>query len=64
MIDKIKQLGICGLTIKGYGSPGVTTFEAGVILFELRKREASVGGVFLVHNVVSMITIDKLGDEE
>ena len=33
--DKLKPLGINGLTIKGYGSPGLTTLEAGASIFEL-----------------------------
>jgi len=61
---KIKALGVVGMNIKGYGSPGLTTIEAAAIAFEMCKRDSAVGGFFIVHNCISMKTIADLGDEE
>jgi alkylation response protein AidB-like acyl-CoA dehydrogenase len=64
MIEKIKALGINGLTVKGYGSPGLTTLETGSLLLEMAKRDGSVATFFLVHNAIGMSVVEKLGDEE
>jgi len=62
VIDKFKELKINGLNIKGYGSPGLSTVEMGSVLFEIGKRDGSVGTFFLVHNAIGMAVIDALGD--
>ena len=62
--DKIKPLGINGLQINGYGSPGLSTLEAGAICYEMAKRDGSVSTFLLVHNAIGMAVIDALGDEE
>ena len=62
--DKLRPLGINGLQIKGYGSPGVSTLEAGAICYELAKRDGSIATYFLVHNAIGMAVIDALGDDE
>ena len=64
MKDKIKALGINGLQIKGYGSPGLTTLESGCLNYEIAKRDGSVATFFLVHNAIGMAVVDALGDEE
>ena len=33
LVDKIKHLGVNGLQIKGFGSPGLSTLEAGAVIF-------------------------------
>lgn len=62
--DKIKPLGINGLQIKGYGSPGLSTLEAGAVVYEMAKMDGSVSTFVLVHNAIGMAVIDALGDEE
>ena len=64
IVDHFRKIGINGLNIKGYGSPGLTTFEAGSIIFELGKRDASIATFFLVHNAIGMAVVDVLGDDE
>ena len=64
LISKLKPLGINGLQIDGYGSPAVSTLEAGAICYELAKRDACVSSFFVVHNCIGMAVIDALGDEE
>ena len=62
IVPKFKALGINGLNIKGYGSPGITTLESGSIIYELAKRDASIATFFLVHNSIGMAVVDVLGD--
>jgi len=62
--DKLKPLGINGLQIKGYGSPGLSTLEAGACIYEIAKRDGSAATFLLVHNAIGMAVIDALGDEE
>lgn len=64
LIGKLKPLGINGLQIKGYGSPGLSTLEAGACCYEIAKRDGSVATFLLVHNGIGMAVIDALGDEE
>ena len=64
IIDKFRPLKVNGLTIKDFGSPALTTVEAGSIIYELAKRDGSIATFFLVHNAIGMAVIDKLGDEE
>ena len=61
---KIASLGINGLQIKGYGSPGLSHLEAGAIIYEVAKRDGSACTFLSVHNNVGMSLIDELGDEE
>jgi glutaryl-CoA dehydrogenase len=64
VLDNLRQLNINGLTIKGYGSPGVNTVEMGSIVFEIAKRDAGLASFMLVHNAIGMAVIDSLCDEE
>ena len=64
LIGKLKPLGINGLQIKGYGSPGLSTLEAGACCYEIAKRDGSAATFLLVHNGIGMAVIDALGDEE
>ena len=64
LIDKLKALGVNGLNIKGYGSPGLSTLEAGAICYEIAKCDGSVATFLLVHNAIGMAVIDALGDDE
>ena len=62
--DKLKPLGLNGMQIKGYGSPGLSTLEAGACIYEIAKRDGSASTFILVHNAIGMAVIDALGDEE
>lgn len=64
MIDKLRPIGMNGLQIKGYGSPGLSTAEAGAICYEMAKVDGSLATFVLVHNAIGMAVIDGLGDEE
>jgi alkylation response protein AidB-like acyl-CoA dehydrogenase len=64
VIDKLRQLKINGLNLKGYGSPGLTTTEMGSIVYELAKVDAGIASFMLVHNAIGMAVVHSLGDEE
>ena len=64
VIDKFRQLKITGLQIKGYGSPGLSTVEAGAMLYEIAKRDGSMASFFTVHNAIGLSVINALGDDE
>ena len=64
IIDKLKPIGLNGLNMKGYGSPGLSTLEAGACCYEIAKYDVSIATFLLVHNAIGMAVIDGLGDEE
>ena len=64
VLDHLRKLNINGLTIKGYGSPGLNTLEMGSVIFEIAKRDAGLASFMLVHNAIGMAVVDSLGDEE
>lgn len=64
IIDKIREVGFNGLSLKIEGSPKLSTVETGAIAYELTKRDASVTTFIIVHNLVGMASIEKFGDEE
>ena len=61
---EIKPLGVNGLQIGKYGGPGLSTLEAGSIMYEMAKIDGSVAMSFLVQNCLGMALVDALGDEE
>jgi len=63
-VDEIKKIGINGLQIKDFGSPGLSNLEAGSIMYEMNKQDGSIGMFFLVHNCLGMSVLDQLADEE
>lgn len=64
IVPMIQKLGINGLRIKDFGGPGFNNLEAGAIVYELAKRDASVSTFYLVHNAIGSAVVDALGDEE
>ena len=64
LVDQIKTLKVTGLNLKGYGSPGFSSIEAGVIMYEIAKKDLSVASFLAVHQFIGMAVIDALGDEE
>ena len=64
MLEQCKNIGICGLTIKGYGSASLSNLDAAGIAYELAKRDGSFGLFFLAHTNLGMAVINALADEE
>ena len=48
VFPEIKQIGVNGLQIGVHGGPGLTTLEAGSIVYEMAKIDGSVAMSFLV----------------
>ena len=64
IIPKIQELGINGFMIQEFGGPGFNNLEAGAVIFEMAKRDASVSSFVLVHNAIGARVIDCLGNDE
>jgi alkylation response protein AidB-like acyl-CoA dehydrogenase len=58
---KLRDIGINGLHIEGYGSPALNHFESGSIIYELAKSDGSIAMYFLVQNCLGLAVIDALG---
>ena len=64
IIPEVQKLGVNGMMIKDFGGPGFNNLEAGAIIFEMAKKDASISTFVLVHNAIGTRVIDCLGDEE
>ena len=64
VFPEIAKLRVNGLTIKDFGAPGLTTLEAGSIIYEMAKIDGSVAMAFFIQNCIGMAVVDALGDEE
>ena len=64
VFPEIKKLGVNGLTVKEFGGPGLSTLEAGSIIFEMAKIDGSVAMSFLVHNCLGIAVVDALASDE
>lgn len=54
IIPKIKALGISGMWFKDHGGSGLNDLEAGLVFYEMAKRDASISMFTLVHNALGM----------
>ncbi len=64
LIPRIAELGIVGGTIKGYGCPGFSSVEVGIIAAELARGDGSVGTFVGVTGGLAMGAIAACGSEE
>jgi glutaryl-CoA dehydrogenase len=64
LIPRIAELGIVGGTIKGYGCPGFSSVEVGIIAAELARGDGSVGTFVGVTSGLAMGAIAACGSEE
>ncbi|WP_166870865.1 acyl-CoA dehydrogenase family protein [Salinibacterium sp. ZJ450] len=64
IIPKLAELGIVGTFISGYGCPGMTRREAGLVSLEMSRGDGSVNTFFGVHSGLTMGSIDLLGSDE
>jgi glutaryl-CoA dehydrogenase len=63
IIPKIRELGINGGTIKGFGSAEMSDLEFGAIAFEMSKYDASLATFLIAQNGLGAATINACGDE-
>jgi glutaryl-CoA dehydrogenase len=64
LVPKMARLGIAGGTISGYGCPGLTAVQAGLVAMELTRADGSVGTFYGVQTFLAMQAIALLGSEE
>ena len=64
IFQELKAVGINGLQTKDFGGPGLSTIEAGAVIFEIAKIDGSVAMSFLVQNCLGIAVVDALGDDD
>ena len=64
IIPKMAALNIAGVSIKGYGCPGMSAVAAGLVAVELARGDASICTFFGVHSGLAMSSLSMLGSEE
>lgn len=61
---KLKDLGIVGGEIQGYGCPGLDAMEMGLVAYELARGDGGVGTFYGVQTGLAMTSIYGLGSDE
>ena len=64
ILPKFGELGIIGTAIEGYGCPGLTRLQAGLVAMELSRGDGSINTFNAVHSGLAMGTINLLGSDE
>ncbi len=64
LLPKLAALDVCGGTHTGYGLPGLTPLQSGLVSMELARGDGSVSTFHGVHSGLAMNAIALLGSEE
>ncbi|MFA5608250.1 MAG: acyl-CoA dehydrogenase family protein [Leucobacter sp.] len=64
ILPRLGELGIVGTAIEGYGCPGLTRLQTGLVAMELSRGDGSVNTLNAVQSGLAMGSIALLGDEE
>ncbi len=64
IIAPLRELGVAGGSMVGYGCPGLSAVAAGLVTYELARVDGSVQTFFGAHSGLAMGAIALLGDEE
>lgn len=64
LVPRMAELGVIGGMIKGYGCPGLTRREAGIVAREMGRGDGSINTFLGVHSNLAMGTINLLASEE
>jgi glutaryl-CoA dehydrogenase len=64
VIPKFAELGLCGVTYRGYGCPGKSFLMEGIIAMEMGRVDASIATFFGVQSGLAMGSIYLCGSEE
>ena len=64
LVPKLAGLGLAGYTIQGYGCPGLSPLELGMVTLELARGDGSITTFMSVQSGLTMGTINLLGAEE
>lgn len=64
LVPRLAGLGLAGYTIEGYGCPGLSPLELGMVTRELARGDGSITTFMSVQSGLAMGTINLLGSEE
>lgn len=64
LLPGIRELGIIGTTIEGFGCPGLSRLAAGIVAMEMSRGDGSVNTFIGVQSGLAMGSIATLGSEE
>lgn len=64
LLPEMAKLGVIGTTIRGYGAPGLTPLQAGLVAMELSRGDGSLNTFNAVHSGLAMGTISLHGSEQ
>jgi len=64
LVPKFAELGIIGTAIQGYGCPGLTRLQTGLVAMELSRGDGSINTFNAVHSGLAMGSINLLGSDE
>ncbi len=64
LVAPMAELGVVGGTVSGYGCPGLTAVQAGLVAMELSRADGSLGTFYGVQTFLAMQSIAFLGSEE
>jgi glutaryl-CoA dehydrogenase len=63
LLPGLRELGIVGTAVEGYGAPGLTRLQTGLVAMELSRGDGSVNTLNAVQSGLVMGSINLLGDE-
>ena len=64
ILPAMAQLGVIGTATEGYGCPGLTRLQTGLVAYELSRGDGSINTLNAVQSGLVIGTIAQLGDEE
>jgi glutaryl-CoA dehydrogenase len=64
LIPKLRELGVAGTTIQGFGCAGMSRLAAGLLAMEIARGDGSVNTFLAVQSGLVMGAINMLGDDE
>lgn len=63
LLPKLRELGIVGTTIDGYGCPGLSTLGTGLVSMEMARGDGSINTFLGVQSALAMPTIHRYGSD-
>ena len=64
LLSPLRELGIVGTRISGYGCPGLSHLETGLVSMEMARGDGSINTFLGVQSALAMATIDAYGSTE
>ncbi|MDT0470317.1 acyl-CoA dehydrogenase family protein, partial [Streptomyces gibsoniae] len=64
LLPAFAKVGVAGTTVRGYGAPGLTGFQTGLVTLELSRGDGSFNTINALQSGLVMGTLDRFGNEE